>query len=85
MRKLIIEEQLNKLKTANSILEIDKILDEIVPFLKAAGITLPELMMYVKMNSSEYETRSQDHRETISNSNKAQLVLDRLRKKMNNK
>jgi len=84
--KLLLNEQLRKLKGANSISEIDELLDEIVPLLKASGISLPQIMTFFKTGGgNDIHVKSQDHRSTITNSSKAQVVLQRLMQKMKEK
>lgn len=79
-----IRQYLSKLSEANSSEEIDNILDEIIPKLKANGISLPEVLMYFKLHGDEAIPKSQDHRNSISNSNKAQIVLQKLLAKLKN-
>ena len=83
MKEDIISQYLERIKSVNSPTEISSILDQIIPILKMSGISVPELMGYFKMHQSEYETKSQDHQNTISNSNKAQVVLQLLMAKLN--
>ena len=75
---------LNRLSEANSNEEIDKALEEIIPKLKASGISLPEILMYFKLHGDDAIPKSQDHRNSISNSNKAQIVLQKLLAKLKN-
>ncbi|QHI38543.1 hypothetical protein IMCC3317_39360 [Kordia antarctica] len=84
MKDNIIKSYLSKLSDANSNEEIDKILDEVIPKLKANGISLPQVMMYFKMYGDDAIPKSQDHRNSISNSNKAQIVLQKLLAKLKN-
>lgn len=83
MKDNIIRQHLEHLKSANSPAEISSALDHIIPLLRSAGISLPEILMYFKMHQGEYETKSQDHQNTISNSNKAQVILQQLMAKLN--
>ncbi len=82
MKNNLIKNYLSKLRDANSNEEIDKILDEIIPQLKSNGISLPQVMMYFKMYGDEAVPKSQDHSNSISNSNKAQVVLQKLLAKL---
>ncbi|MCD0475063.1 hypothetical protein LPB87_11730 [Flavobacterium sp. EDS] len=82
MKEQIIRQYLEKLKTADSIIEIDSVLNEIIPLLASSGVSLPELMVYFKVHQNDYETKSQDHQNSISNSNKTQLILQRLMAKL---
>lgn len=75
---------LSRLSEANSNEEIDKILEEIIPKLRASGISLPEILMYFKLHGDDAIPKSQDHRNSISNSNKAQIVLQKLLAKLKN-
>ena len=79
-----IRQYLNRLSEANTNEEIDKILDEIIPKLKANGISLSEVLMYFKLHGDDAIPKSQDHRNSISNSNKAQIVLQKLLAKLKN-
>ena len=79
-----IKQYLSKLSNANSNEDIDKILDEIIPTLKASGISLSEILMYFKVHGDEAIPKSQDHQNSISNSNKAQIVLQKLLAKLKN-
>ncbi len=79
-----VKQYLNKLSDANSNEEIDKVLEEIIPKLKASGISLSEILMYFKLNGDNAIPKSQDHRNSISNSNKAQIVLQKLLAKFKN-
>ncbi|MBD3581558.1 hypothetical protein [Flavobacterium selenitireducens] len=83
MREDLIRQCLLRIKSANSSAEISSILDDIIPILKAAGISIPDVMGYFRMHQSEYETKSQDHQNTISNNNKAQVVMQLLMAKLN--
>lgn len=83
MKEHIIRNYFEKLKEANSPHEIDLILDEMTPLLKSSGIAVDEFMTYFKIHGNEIETKSLDHRNTISNSNKAQLILMKLIAKLN--
>ncbi len=71
-----------KLSEAKSNEEINTILDEIIPKLRENGISLPEILLYFKMNGEEAIPKSQDHSNSISNSNKAQIVLQKLLEKL---
>ncbi|MCR5861776.1 hypothetical protein LRS05_06325 [Flavobacterium sp. J372] len=82
MKNDIINKYFEQLKNANSPQEIDKILEEVIPILRLAGISPIELLSYFKMHENEFETRSQDHRNSISNSNKAHLILQKLMAKL---
>lgn len=77
-----MKEYLERIKYAKSELEIDKILDEIIPILKSKGISASEIMMYFKMNGNDFEPKSQDHRMTHSNAGKAQAILRKLMDKL---
>ena len=78
MNDNLLREYLSKLSNANSNEEIDKALNEILPKLREVGISLPQILIYFKMYGNEAIPKSQDHRNTISNSSKAQIVLQRL-------
>jgi hypothetical protein len=82
MKEQIIQKYLEQLKSANSIGEIDSLLNEIIPLLRLSGVSIPELMVYFKTHQGQFETKSQDHQNSISNSNKAQLILQRLTAKL---
>ena len=82
MKDNLIKSYLSKLSEANSNEEIDAILDEVIPKLKSSGISLPQVMMYFKMYGDDAVPKSQDHRSSISNSNKAQVVLQKLLAKL---
>ncbi len=77
-----MKEYLERLKYAKSESEIDEILDEIVPILKSQGVSPTEIMMYFKMNGSDFSPKSQDHRMTHSNAGKAQEILRKLMDKI---
>lgn len=83
MKEDIIRQYLESIKSANSPTEISSILDQIIPILKISGISVLELMGYFKTHQGEYETKSQDHQNTISNSGKAQVVMQLLMAKLN--
>lgn len=85
MNENLIKEYLAKLNEANSSQEIDEILNEILPKLSSAGISLTEVLMYFKMRGNEAIPKSQDHSNSISNSNKAQIVLQKLLAKLASK
>ncbi len=82
MKDNLIKSYLSKLSDVNSNEDIDKILDDVIPKLKSSGISLPQIMMYFKMYGDEAVPKSQDHRNSISNSNKAQVVLQKLLAKL---
>ena len=82
MKDNLIKSYLSKLGNANSSEEIDRVLNEIIPQLKSSGISLPQIMMYFKMYGDEAIPKSQDHSNSISNSNKAQIVLQKLLAKL---
>lgn len=82
MKEQIIRKYLEQLKSANSIGEIDSLLNEIIPLLRLSGVSIPELMVHFKTHQGQFETKSQDHQNSISNSNKAQLILQRLTAKL---
>ncbi len=82
MNENLLKQYLAKLSDANTNEEIDKILNEILPKLTSAGISIPEIMMYFKMRGNEAIPKSQDHSNSISNSNKAQIVLQKLLAKL---
>jgi uncharacterized protein (UPF0297 family) len=77
-----IKQYLNRLAEANTSEEIDKILDEIVPKLMENGISHTEILIYFKMHGDSAIPKSQDHTNSISNSNKAQIVLQKLLAKL---
>lgn len=83
MKDILIRQYLERLKSANSHFELNSTLDEIIPLLRLAGVSVPEIMGYFKMHQGDYETKSQDHQNTISNSNKAQVVIQLLMQKLN--
>ncbi|MCL3782519.1 hypothetical protein EMN47_19215 [Prolixibacteraceae bacterium JC049] len=83
--KELLDEKLRKLKRANSNSEIDDLLDEIVPLLKDSGISLSQVLMLFKTGDGGFGLKSQDHRSTITNSNKAQVILQKLMQKMKEK
>ncbi|GGC87585.1 hypothetical protein GCM10011508_13520 [Flavobacterium lutivivi] len=83
MKEDIISKYLERLKSANSTTEINSILDEIIPILKTAGISVGEIMSYFRMHQRDYEVKSQDHQNSIANSNKAQVVIQLLMSKLN--
>lgn len=83
MKDILIRQYLERLKSANSHFELNSTLDEIIPLLRLAGVSVPEIMVYFKMHQGDYETKSQDHQNTISNSNKAQVVIQLLMQKLN--
>ena len=85
MNENLLKEYLAKLSEANSGQEIDEILNEILPKLSSAGISLTEVLMYFKMRGNEAIPKSQDHSNSISNSNKAQIVLQKLLAKLASK
>ncbi len=78
MNENLIRQYLAKLSDANTNEEIDQILNEILPKLTSAGISITEIMLYFKMRGNEAIPKSQDHSNSISNSNKAQIVLQKL-------
>jgi hypothetical protein len=81
--KSLLKNSLRKLMQADSLSEVDELLEEIVPELKKAGISIPELLILLKTGGgSGVEVRSQDHRNTITNSNKAQSIIEKLIQKM---
>ncbi|GEP52781.1 hypothetical protein FNO01nite_34530 [Flavobacterium noncentrifugens] len=79
MKDIIIRQYLEQLKSANSNTELSSILSEII----RSGVSIPELMMYFKTHQGDFETKSQDHQNTISNSNKAQVIMQLLMQKLN--
>ncbi|MEX6627640.1 hypothetical protein [Tenacibaculum salmonis] len=83
MKDNIIKIYLSRLSNVNSIDEIDRVLNEIVPKLKNSGISLQEIMIYFKTYGDEVIPKSQDHSNSISNSNKADIVLKKLLEKLN--
>lgn len=83
MNNEMLKKYLAKLQNANSNLEINSILDEIIPILKSSGISLPEILMYFKINGDDSIPKSQDHQNSITNSNKAQVVMQMLLAKLN--
>jgi len=83
MKENIIRQHLETLKSANSPAEISSALDQIIPLLKLAGISLPEIISYFRMHEGDYIVKSQDHQNSISNSNKAQVVMQLLMAKLN--
>ena len=85
MNENLLKQYLAKLNEANSNQEIDEILNEILPKLSSAGISLTEVLMYFKMRGNEAIPKSQDHSNSISNSNKAQIVLQKLLAKLASK
>jgi hypothetical protein len=85
MNENLLKQYLAKLSEANSSQEIDEILNEILPKLSSAGISLTEILMYFKMRGNEAIPKSQDHSNSISNSNKAQIVLQKLLAKLASK
>lgn len=76
---------LKELQNIDSIAELDEILDEIVPLLKKEGISFSQIMMFLKTGDGGFGVKSQDHRSTITNSHKAQIVLQKLMQKMKEK
>ncbi|OIV40302.1 hypothetical protein [Flavobacterium johnsoniae] len=83
MKEDIIRQYFEKLKSADSPLEINSVLDQIIPILKLSGVSIPEMLTYFKMHQNDYETKSQDHQNSISNSNKAKVVMELLMAKLN--
>jgi hypothetical protein len=83
MKEDLIRQYLEKLKSANSPAEINSVLDQIVPLLKLAGVSIPEIMTYFRMHERDFEVKSQDHQNSIANSNKAQVVMQLLMTKLN--
>ncbi|MDO6745523.1 hypothetical protein Q4553_13190 [Tenacibaculum soleae] len=77
-----MKEYLERLKHAKSDIEINNILDEIVPLLRREGISPSQVMMYFKMNGNDFVPKSQDHRMTHSNSGKAEEILRKLMEKL---
>ncbi|MEM8927092.1 MAG: hypothetical protein AAGC45_02725 [Bacteroidota bacterium] len=78
MRKIF-----EKLKSAESEYEIDKILNEIVLDIRANDISPAEVLRFFKTGGSEFVPKSQDHQMTHSNSGKAEEILRRLMDKLN--
>lgn len=83
MKNELLKKYLSKLQNASTNEEINSVLDEIIPVLKSAGISIPEILMFFKMNGDDAIPKSQDHQNSISNSNKAQIVLQLLLTKLN--
>ncbi len=83
MNNDLIKKYLAKLQNANSNSEISSALDEIIPILKAAGVSIPELLVYLRMNGNDVLVKSQDHQNSIANSGKAQVVVQMLLAKLN--
>lgn len=77
-----MNEYLERLKYAKSEEEVDKILNEIVPILKGQGVSPTQIMMYFKMNGSDFVPKTQDHRNTHSNAGKAQEIMQKLMAKL---
>lgn len=77
-----MKEYLDRLKYAKSDIEINNILDEIIPILRREGISPTQVMMYFKMNGNDFVPKSQDHRMTHSNSGKAEEILRKLIEKL---
>ncbi|WP_298136527.1 hypothetical protein [Flavobacterium sp.] len=83
MKEEIISKYLERLKSANSASEINSILDEIIPILKASGISIGEIISYFRIHQRDYEIKSQDHQNSIANYNKSQDVIQLLMLKLN--
>ncbi|WKL47635.1 hypothetical protein Q1W71_22100 [Flavobacterium pectinovorum] len=83
MKEDIIRQYFEKLKSAESPIEISSVLDQIIPILKLSGVSIPEIMTYFRIHQNDYETKSQDHQNSISNSNKARVVMELLTAKLN--
>jgi hypothetical protein len=78
----VIREYLGRLSSANSDEEIDKIIDEIVPLLRGSGISPTHIALYFKMYGDNAIPKSQDHQNSFSNANKAQVILQKLMSKL---
>jgi len=78
MKNQLIGQYLRKLQSAESESEIDNVLDEIAPLLRQSGVSVPDLMMFFKMNGSDFVPKTQDHRNTNSNSQKAEMIMKKL-------
>ncbi len=78
MNENLLKQYLAKLSDAKTNEEIDQTLNEILPKLNSAGISIPQIMMYFKIRGNEAIPKSQDHSNSISNSNKAQIILQKL-------
>lgn len=79
-----MKEHLEKLRYAKTESEIDGVLDEIVPSLKSQGISPTEIMVYFKMNETDFDhlPKTQDHRMTHSNAGKAKEIMRKLMAKL---
>lgn len=83
MKEEIIQQYLAKIKNADSPQEINSILDQVIPILRMSGISVSEIMSYFRTHQSDYETKSQDHQNSIANSNKAKIIMELLMSKLN--
>lgn len=82
MNNDLISKYFQQLKNAESITEINTIIEHLAPLIKQNKVSIKDLILYLKFDPNEIHARSQDHRNSISNSTKAQIILEKLMAKL---
>ena len=73
-----LQNLISQLSNAKTPSEIRSVIDQAT----SSGLNILELLTYFKTHPKEIETKSQDHQNTISNSQKAEIIIQQLMAKL---
>ncbi|OYQ37850.1 hypothetical protein CHU92_07350 [Flavobacterium cyanobacteriorum] len=78
MKSEQLQKLIAQLANAKTSAEVRTVIDQAI----SSGFNVLELLTYFKAHPRDIETKSQDHQNTISNSQKAEIVIQQLMAKL---